>query len=113
MLRWIPRTGMMRAIVLGTLGLAASAHPADAGDVAAGRKKAVQCQACHGLDGLAKIPGAPHLAGQVEDYLVKAIRAYKTGARKDEMMTVVTRQLSDEDIEDLAAFYAGLSRRAD
>ncbi len=95
------------------MALLAIAQPADAGDVAAGRKKAVQCQACHGLDGLAKIPGAPHLAGQVEDYLVKAIRAYKAGARKDEMMTVVTRQLSDEDIEDLAAFYAGLSRRAD
>jgi cytochrome c553 len=77
-------------------------------DAAAGRQKAVQCQACHGLDGLAKIPGAPHLAGQVQEYLVAAMRDYKSGARRNEMMTVVARQLSDEDVEDLAAFYAGL-----
>jgi cytochrome c553 len=79
-----------------------------AGDVEAGRQKAVQCQACHGLDGLAKIPGAPHLAGQVEEYLVKAMRAYRSGERKDEMMVLVTRQLSDDDVDDLAAYYAGL-----
>lgn len=68
----------------------------------------MQCQACHGLDGLAKIPGAPHLAGQVEEYLVKALRAYRSGERKDEIMTVATRTLTDEDMEDLAAFYASL-----
>ena len=87
--------------------MAAAAHPAAAGDAAAGRQKAIQCQACHGLDGLAKIPGAPHIAGQVEEYLVKSMRAYQSGARKDEMMTVVMRQLSEDDIADLAAYYAG------
>jgi cytochrome c553 len=88
--------------------IAAFAPQGAAGDATAGRKKAVQCQACHGLDGLAKIPGAPHIAGQVEEYLVKAIRAYRSGARKDEMMTVAVRTLSDEDVEDLAAYYASL-----
>ncbi len=84
------------------------ATAAVAGDRAAGRKKAVQCQACHGLDGLSKIPEGPNLAGQDERYLIKAIRDYKTGARKNEMMSLAVPNLSDQDIEDLAAYYAGI-----
>jgi cytochrome c553 len=87
----------------------AAAEPCGAADAAAGRQKALQCQACHGLDGLAKIPGAPHIAGQVQEYLVKAMRDYRSGARKDEMMAVVMRQLSEQDIDDLAAYYAGIA----
>ena len=79
-----------------------------AGDAKAGRQKALQCQACHGLDGLAKIPDAPHIAGQVEVYLVKALTDYKTGERKHEMMTLVMQNLSPQDIEDLAAYYAAI-----
>jgi cytochrome c553 len=90
------------AVVAATVGGAAAQEPA------AGRQKALHCQACHGLDGLAKIPGAPHLAGQVREYLVTAMRDYKTGARKNEVMAVAMRQLTDEDIEELAAYYAGL-----
>jgi cytochrome c553 len=89
-----------------------SLNRADAEDAAVGRQKALQCQACHGLDGLAKIPGAPHLAGQVQEYLVAAMRDYRSGARKNEMMTVVMRQLTDEDMEDLAAYYASLEPKA-
>ena len=81
-------------------------------DAAAGRQKALPCQGCHGLDGRAKVPGAPHIGGQVQDYLVKSMRDYKSGARKDEVMAIVVRQLSDQDIEDLAAFYAGLGGEA-
>lgn len=95
--------GMMAALVDG----------AAAEDAVAGRQKALQCQACHGLDGLAKIPGAPHIGGQVKEYLVKSMRDYKSGARKDEMMAVVMRQVSDQDIEDLAAYYAGLQAKGD
>ena len=79
------------------------------GDAKAGRQKALQCQACHGLDGLAKIPGAPPIAGQVEEYLVKSLNDYKTGARKHEMMTVVMQNLAQQDIEDLAAYYASIA----
>jgi cytochrome c553 len=86
----------------------AAAGAVAAQDAAAGRQKALQCQACHGLDGLAKIPGAPHLAGQVQEYLVAAMRDYRSGARKNEMMTVVMHQLTDDDMDDLAAYYAGL-----
>jgi cytochrome c553 len=88
--------------------VAAMSLPAVAGDAKAGRQKALQCQACHGLDGLGKIPGAPHLAGQVEDYLVKSLIDYKTGARKHEMMTVVMQNVEQRDIEDLAAYYAAI-----
>jgi cytochrome c553 len=79
-----------------------------AGNVAAGRQKALQCQACHGLDGLSKLPEAPHLAGQPEPYLVKALNEYRKGVRKDEMMSVMAQQLSDQDVADLAAYYAAI-----
>lgn len=82
--------------------------PAQAGDVKAGRQKALQCQTCHGLDGRSKLPEAPNLSGQVEPYLVKALQEYKTGARKNEMMSVVAPNLSDADIADLAAYYAAI-----
>jgi len=90
--------------------LALALPPALGGDpAAAGRAKAVQCQACHGLDdGLAKIPQAPHLAGQNEAYLVKALRDYRSGARKDPMMSVVAAGLSDRDMEELAAYFSSL-----
>jgi cytochrome c553 len=90
----------------------AAANGTLAGDAVAGRQKALPCQGCHGLDGRAKVPGAPHIGGQVQDYLVKSMRDYKSGARKDEVMAIVVRQLSDQDIEDLAAFYAGLGGEA-
>ena len=83
----------------------ASATPALAGDAQAGRQKALQCQTCHGMDGLAKIPAAPNLAGQPEDYLIKSLTDYKTGARKNEMMSVVAPSLSETDIADLAAYF--------
>jgi len=90
------------------LGIVCLAMPASAGDVAAGRRKALQCQTCHGLDGLAKLPDAPHLSGQPEFYLVKSINDYRTGARKHDMMTIVAKHLTDEDIADLAAYYSAI-----
>lgn len=90
------------------LGLASYAANAHAGDPKAGRQKAIQCQTCHGLDGLAKIPEAPNLAGQSETYLKKALTDYKTGARKNEMMSVVAPTLSDADIGDLASYFSSI-----
>jgi cytochrome c553 len=102
---------MTRAALAATLvamaaaGALGAGGAAFAGDIAAGRAKAVQCQACHGLDGVAKIPEAPNLAGQNEDYLAKALHDFKNGDRKNEMMSVVVKPLSDADIANLAAFY--------
>jgi cytochrome c553 len=85
------------------------ATPAVAGgDVKAGRQKALQCQTCHGLDGQAKLPEAPNLAGQSDIYLVKTLNDYRSGARRHDMMSLVARNLKDEDIADLAAYYAAI-----
>ncbi len=95
------------AAAIGAIGLLA-ASTALAGDAAAGRQKAQQCQTCHGLDGKATIPEAPNLAAQGEIYLRKALTDYKTGARKNDMMSVIAPNLSDQDIEDLATYYSSL-----
>jgi cytochrome c553 len=79
------------------------------GDAKAGRQKAESvCGVCHGVDGLAKIPEAPNLAGQSEGYLIEQITAFKSGERKNEMMSVVVQDLSPTDIENLAAYYSGI-----
>jgi cytochrome c553 len=87
-------------------GLAVGA--AQAADAAAGRQKITTCQACHGLDGLSKNPEAPNLAGQIEPYLVKSLAQYRSGDRKHEAMNIVAKDLSDEDIADVAAYYASI-----
>ncbi len=92
-------------ILLLVVGLPAGVH---AGDAKAGRQKALQCQTCHGLDGLAKIPEAPNLAGQPEAYLRKALADYRSGARKNDMMSLVAPSLSDTDIEDLASYFSSI-----
>ena len=92
------------AVIFATAMLIATS-PATAGDVVAGRQKAIQCQACHGMDGLSKLPSIPHLAGQHETYLIKALQDYRSGARKNEMMSIAASSLTDTDISDLAAYY--------
>jgi cytochrome c553 len=97
------------AIVCACAAIAvAAAQTAASADVKAGRQKALQCQACHGLDGQAKLPDGPNLAGQNEVYLAKALKDYRSGARQNEMMSLVARNLKDEDIADLAAYYAAI-----
>jgi cytochrome c553 len=103
----ISRLAVTLAVLAG-ITLPAVTLPARAGDAKAGRQKALQCQTCHGLDGLAKIPEAPNLAGQPEDYLIKSLTDYKTGARKNEMMSVVAPPLSEADIADLAAYFSSI-----
>ncbi|GAC1429529.1 MAG: cytochrome c [Burkholderiaceae bacterium] len=71
--------------------------------------KAVQCFACHGADGIAKVPDAPNLAGQNESYLVKALQDFKSGRRENEVMTLTAKPLSDEEINQLAAYYSGIT----
>ena len=87
------------------LALAASA--AHAADPVAGKAKAQgQCAVCHGIDGIAKNPEAPHLAGEQANYIVKQLKAFKTGARKHDQMSIIAEGLSDEDAADIAAWYA-------
>ena len=88
--------------------LLASGSVCNAGDVKAGRAKALMCQACHGLDGLSKAPDAPNIAAQTEPYIVAQLQAFKSGARKNDAMSVVAPSLSDTDIEDLAAYFSAI-----
>jgi cytochrome c553 len=75
-------------------------------DVDAGRAKAKVCAACHGPDGNAKIPGTPTLAGQPSMFTHWQLIKYRDGRRKDPQMSPFAAKLSDEDMADLAAFYA-------
>jgi cytochrome c553 len=95
-------------LALPALVLFAAPAPAASGNIAAGRTKAVQCQTCHGLDGLSKLPEAPHIAGQPVPYLVKVLNEFRKGIRKNEMMSIVVQQLSDQDVADLAAYYSAI-----
>lgn len=74
----------------------------------AGRDKARACAACHGPLGIAVLPMAPNLAGQPEAYLVEQLKAYRSGKRAHEMMTLIAKPLSDEDISLVAGWYASL-----
>jgi cytochrome c553 len=84
------------------------ASPAIAADAAAGKQKAQMCVVCHGLDGLAKVPDAPNLAGESVVYTTRQLQAFRSGERKHEQMSIIAQGLSDEDIADLAAWYASV-----
>jgi len=95
------------AVVL--FAMAAASAPSRAADLTNGRKiAAVKCQMCHGLDGQAKLPEAPNLSGQVELYLTEQMKAFHDGVRKNDMMSLVAKTLSDNEIADLAAYYAAI-----
>ncbi|QJF52595.1 c-type cytochrome [Roseobacter ponti] len=98
---------MRRAVtvLLGGLMLAGT-PPVIADDADAGRKIANMCRTCHGIDGYAQIPIAPHIGGEPKEYLENQLMAFKTGTREHEMMSVVTAGLSAQQISDVAAWYA-------
>jgi cbb3-type cytochrome c oxidase subunit III len=79
---------------------------ANAGDAAAGKSKSATCAACHGADGNSVNPQWPSIAGQNETYLQNTLQAFKDGDRKDPLMSAQAQMLSDEDIANLAAYYA-------
>jgi cytochrome c553 len=88
--------------------VAAAATPALAADAVAGRQKALACAVCHGPLGLAVALDAPNLAGQPAQYLDLQLRAYRSGARKHEVMSLMAKPLSDADIDDLVAWFSSL-----
>jgi cytochrome c553 len=97
----VPAAALAAAVAL-------AAQPAAAGDPSAGRGKARQCQTCHGIDGLARIPEAPHIAGESELYLRNQLEAFRSGRREHPIMSVIAKGLSDADIADLAAWYSSI-----
>jgi cytochrome c553 len=77
-----------------------------AGDAEAGKTKSAMCAACHGPDGNSAAPNFPKLAGQHADYTVKQLKEFKSGERKDATMNGMAAALSEQDMADIAAYYA-------
>lgn len=82
------------------------------GDAHAGSGKVDVCAACHGKDGMAASPAFPNLAGQSATYLYLQMRAFKEGWRENASMQPMVAPLSDQDMRDIAAWYASLSPQA-
>jgi len=94
--------GMAAIVVLGVVG---PAHAA--GDVQAGKVKAAACAACHGANGQGVAPNPP-LVGKSEAQLIQALKDFKSGKRDSAVMKGMASPLSDQDIENIAAYYASL-----
>ena len=76
------------------------------GDINVGRRLSENCESCHGVDGNAKNPSMPTLAGQDAKYFIKAMKHYKDGTRKHQKMFEAVEALSEQEMNDLAAYYA-------
>ncbi|TFF27327.1 cytochrome c [Jiella endophytica] len=100
-----------RSIVALAILVAATA-PSTAADLAVAKKKAGECTPCHGLNGIAVQPDAPNLAGDSAYYLTAQLKAFRAGERQHEQMSIIAKGLSDEDIDDLAAWYSAIELKA-
>lgn len=104
------RTALTSLIVLALL----AASPAFAsGDIDAGKDKATTCFACHGKDGNSTDPQYPRLAGQWQSYLLQALKEYKNGGRENPIMKGFAANLSEQDMQDLAAYFSSLPGKLD
>ena len=93
-------------LILGCSNLVLAADAGPKGDAAAGKDKAATCVACHGADGNSAAPSFPKLAGQGEKYLLKQMKDIRDGARPVPTMIGQVDNMSDQDLADIAAFYA-------
>jgi cytochrome c553 len=97
----------MNKLVVTGVCLMLCAGPALAGDYEAGKEKAAACAACHGADGNKPItPDIPRLGGQYYDYLVHSLKAYRSGARENAMMSPMAKPLTDKEIKDVAWYFS-------
>jgi cytochrome c553 len=76
------------------------------GNISAGKEKAAACVSCHGENGNSLVPTFPKLAQQHSSYLIKQLQAFKNGTRNNPMMSSIAAGLSDDDMVDIAAYYA-------
>jgi cytochrome c553 len=96
---------MLTVVIVGSLGAVATAQAA--GNVEAGKTKAAVCVGCHGANGQG-VPPNPALKGQTEDQLAQALKDYKSSERNNAVMKAFAVPLNDQDIANLAAYYASL-----
>tara|TARA_B110000967_G_C18802769_1_gene519387 strand:- start:89 stop:394 length:306 start_codon:yes stop_codon:yes gene_type:complete len=90
------------------IALSAASFGALAGDPVAGKAKSMTCAGCHGQNGISSNGMWPNLAGQKEAYLASQLKMFRDGQRNNAMMTAMAKGLSDADIANLAAYYAGI-----
>ena len=103
----LKKIGLAMGLMLST-SLTFLSLPVSAADIAAGKAKAALCVSCHGTNGISGSDMVPNLAGQKAGYLAKAIGDFKSGARKNGMMSSVVPMIADADIKNIAAYYASL-----
>lgn len=105
------RMNMQNLIAAGVIGFAFAGAALADGDAAAGKKKAAMCEGCHGIPGyktaFPAVYNVPKLGGQHAGYMVKALQDYKAQARSHPTMRAIAAGLTDQDMADLAAYYAG------
>jgi len=108
-MRNYPETGTMgwlSAILLTIAVIGNSTAMAATGDAGRGSHKAKACQVCHGKGGRSTNPTYPVLAGQHAKYIVKQLKAFKSGTRKDPIMNGMASTLNEQDMLDVAAFFS-------
>lgn len=100
----------MKAIILAMATVVSlSSGLVQAADIDVGKAKSASCAGCHGGAGISPAPIYPNLAGQKEMYLYQQLAAFKSGTRDNAMMASMVAGLSDDDMKNIAAYYASLS----
>lgn len=99
---------MVKMFTIACVALIVTSNVCAGGDPAAGKTKNAVCTACHGSAGVSTTPTWPNLAGQNAEYIVKQLHDFKDKKRENPQMSPMTAALTDQDIEDLAAYYASL-----
>lgn len=108
----MPRRGRFTAgMLMGLSFLAGAAQANEAGSIKAGREAAQSCAACHGEKGNSNNPAFPSLAGQPAKYVASQLTAYRDGKRENAIMSGQASGLSDEQIRDIAVYYAAQERK--
>ncbi len=102
----------LHAALIGALLLPLAPAEGATGDVAAGQARAETCLACHGAQGVSQMPGVPSLAGQTDSFLQWQLVFFRSGRRKNELMSPMAAELSDEDVRNLGAYFASLPKSA-
>ena len=98
--QWITVISVAIGMTLGTAF-------AQNGNPEAGKQKSATCVACHGQTGISPSPDFPHIAGQVPGYIAEQLAKFKSGEREDPIMLGMTANLSEQDMRDIDAYYAG------
>jgi len=101
---------MIKTVAISLIAIVAANPAFAAGNADAGHNKSQVCAGCHGADGNAMIPNYPKLAGQHASYLLKQLQDFKSGKRKNPIMSAQVTNLTDQDMQDLAAYFASQKR---